>query len=376
MNDISEILKYIDKDTPMPDDDSISVDSIKEYMGIDALEKRMGIDTIPDEEMNLSDFGETFASLERRLMVNISLDKTDGGYLSEYMGYKILANRVVFALTCLDDNFKYLTDANPKGLYGLMPPEECERHFRVLTNNYNDEFLSNIYAACFSPVKNSHALVFPTLDFLFKDKLKAEWKESPETLENFKIKDIKESINTVLEMTYEKLKLPRDLVASPFSITNMSPDIITHNVQEKMENLKVEDLHYYEEEIQTKEAEKEQEFDEPIKSREKEDDIEIVESSDGYAMGMTEITPANEKIIASKVRADGEVIHNGLVEQTTNDPSEVNAKTKLAEGTDVSTKMVERVKAGRGTREDIETVSKAKSIKPPQKTNDDYEMEL
>lgn len=56
---------------------------------------------------------------------------------------------------------------------------------------------------------------------------------------------------------------------------------------------------------------------------------EIVESSDGYVMAMSKMTPQNEKQLQSRIENGNEVIHHETARETTTDPSQVKPNVKL-----------------------------------------------
>lgn len=56
---------------------------------------------------------------------------------------------------------------------------------------------------------------------------------------------------------------------------------------------------------------------------------EIVESSDGYVMAMSKMTPQNEKQLQSRIENGNEVIHHETARETTTDPAQVKPNVKL-----------------------------------------------
>lgn len=84
--------------------------------------------------------------------------------------------------------------------------------------------------------------------------------------------------------------------------------------------------------------------------------IEIVESSDGYVMAASEITPENEAEFNSKVnQANNEVIHNEAPQETTIDPAAVGGKVKLETVEDLGSKELKQIENGGGAFGSLET---------------------
>lgn len=77
--------------------------------------------------------------------------------------------------------------------------------------------------------------------------------------------------------------------------------------------------------------------------------VEIVESSDGYVMASSEITPENEAEFNSRVnQANNEVIHNEAPQETTIDRSAVGGKVKLESVEDLGSRELSQIENGGG----------------------------
>lgn len=84
--------------------------------------------------------------------------------------------------------------------------------------------------------------------------------------------------------------------------------------------------------------------------------VEIVESSDGYVMAASEVTPENEAEFNSKVnQANNEVIHNEAPQETTIDPAAVGGKVKLETVEDLGSKELKQIENGGGAFGNLET---------------------
>lgn len=77
--------------------------------------------------------------------------------------------------------------------------------------------------------------------------------------------------------------------------------------------------------------------------------VEIVESSDGYVMATSEITPENEAEFKSRVDfTNNEVIHNEAPQETTIDLSKVGGKVKLEQVEDLGSRELSQIENGGG----------------------------
>lgn len=77
--------------------------------------------------------------------------------------------------------------------------------------------------------------------------------------------------------------------------------------------------------------------------------VEIVESSDGYVMAASEVTPENEAEFDSKVdKTNNEVIHNEAPQETTIDPAAAGGKVKLEVVEDLGSKELKQIENGGG----------------------------
>jgi len=74
-----------------------------------------------------------------------------------------------------------------------------------------------------------------------------------------------------------------------------------------------------------------------------------VESSDGYVMAASEVTPENEAEFDSKVdKTNNEVIHNEAPQETTIDPAAAGGKVKLEVVEDLGSKELKQIENGGG----------------------------
>lgn len=102
----------------------------------------------------------------------------------------------------------------------------------------------------------------------------------------------------------------------------------------------------------------------PAEYSDKDEEAEIVESNDGYVMGMSKVTPANESKLYSKIEHGNEVVHNETPRETTNTIADIRPNVKYEACNDVGSKEKSEIDSGFGTDNDIDALARqAKSYK-------------